>query len=95
MYRAVAWKALRDGIDLNDEAAVSAVAERARFDVSDGRVSVDGHDIAGAIRTPEMDAAASIVARQPAVRRVLVDRQRALAAEGGTVMSSPDPSPSA
>jgi len=90
MYRAVAWKALRDGIDLNDEAAVSAVAERARFDVSDGRVSVDGHDIAGAIRTPEMDAAASIVARQPAVRRVLVDRQRALAAEGGTVMEGRD-----
>jgi CMP/dCMP kinase len=90
MYRAVAWKALRDGIDLNDEGAVSAVAERARFDVSDGRVSVDGHDIAGAIRTPEMDAAASIVARQPPVRRVLVDRQRALAAEGGTVMEGRD-----
>jgi CMP/dCMP kinase len=37
-----------------------------------------------------MDAAASIVARQPAVRRVLVERQRALAAEGGTVMEGRD-----
>jgi CMP/dCMP kinase len=90
MYRAVAWKAVRDAIDLNDEAAVSAVAERAQFDVSDGRVSVDGHDIAGAIRTPEMDAAASVVARQPAVRQVLVARQRALAAAGGTVMEGRD-----
>jgi cytidylate kinase len=90
MYRAVAWTALQERIDLNDESAVSALAERVQFDVSDGRVSVDGHDIAGAIRTPEMDAAASVVARQPAVRRVLVDRQRALAAEGGTVMEGRD-----
>src|SRR5262245_42413410 len=90
MYRAVAWKALHDAIDLNDEEAVSALAERAQFDVSDGRVLIDGHDIAGAIRTPEMDAAASVVARQPTVRRVLVERQRALAAEGGTVMEGRD-----
>ena len=90
MYRAVAWKAVHDGIDLSDEAAVSAVAERAEFDVSDGRVAVDGHDIVRAIRTPEMDAAASIVARQPEVRRVLVARQRALSVRGGTVMEGRD-----
>jgi cytidylate kinase len=90
MYRAVAWRSLQDGIDLTDEAAVSAVAERARFDVSDGRVAIDGLDIAGAIRTPEMDAAASAVARQPAVRRVLVERQRDFARRGGTVMEGRD-----
>jgi CMP/dCMP kinase len=90
MYRAVAWKALHDGIDLTDEAVVSALAERAQFDVSDERVSVDGHDIVSSIRTPEMDAAASVVARQPAVRRVLVERQRALAERGGTVMEGRD-----
>jgi cytidylate kinase len=90
MYRAVAWKALHEEIELTDEVAVSALAERAQFDVSDGRVSVDGHDIVRAIRTPEMDAAASVVARQPAVRRVLVDRQRALAALGGLVMEGRD-----
>jgi cytidylate kinase len=90
MYRAVAWKVLHEGIDLNDEGAVSALAQQARFDVSDGRVSIDGHEIGAAIRTPEMDAASSVVARQPAVRRVLVDRQRALAAEGGTVMEGRD-----
>src|SRR4051812_36413050 len=90
MYRALAWKALRDGIDLTDEASLSALAERAQFDVSDGAVSVDGHDIGQAIRTPEMDAAASVVARQPGVRRVLVARQRALAVRGGTVMEGRD-----
>ncbi len=90
MYRAVAWKALHEGIELTDEVAVTALAERAQFDVSDGRVSVDGHDIVRAIRTPEMDAAASVVARQPSVRRVLVERQRALAALGGMVMEGRD-----
>src|SRR6185436_919782 len=86
MYRAVAWKALHEQIDLSDEAALSAIAEQAQFEVGDGRVVVDGHDIERATRTPEMDAAASAVARQPAVRRVLVERQRALGARGGTVM---------
>ena len=90
MYRALAWKAVHEGLELSDEMMVAALAERAQFDVSDGRVSVDGHDIGRAIRTPEMDAAASIVARQPAVRRVLVERQRALAERGGTVMEGRD-----
>lgn len=90
MYRALAWKALRESIDLAKEAEVSALAERAEFDVIDGRVRVDGHDVAVAIRTPEMDAAASVVARQPAVRRVLVERQRSLAALGGIVMEGRD-----
>jgi cytidylate kinase len=90
MYRALAWKALHESIDLTNEPAVSALAERAEFDVIDGRARVDGHDVAVAIRTPEMDAAASVVARQPAVRRVLVDRQRALGALGGIVMEGRD-----
>ena len=34
MYRAVGWKAIRDGVPLDDEAAVAALAERARIDVS-------------------------------------------------------------
>ncbi len=90
MYRALAWKARHESLDLADETAVSALAARVEFDVSDGRVLVDGHDIARAIRTPEMDAAASVVARQPAVRRVLVERQRTLASERSTVMEGRD-----
>src|SRR6185503_9256460 len=68
MYRALAWKARHDSVDLSDEAAVAALAQRAEFDVSDGTVRVDGHDVATAIRTPDMDIAASLVARQPRVR---------------------------
>ena len=90
MYRALAWKAVHESFDLSDEAAVAALAGRAQFDVGDGRVRIDGHDVANDIRTPEMDAAASVVARQPAVRRVLVERQRELGTRGGTVMEGRD-----
>jgi cytidylate kinase len=90
MYRALAWNALHHGIDLSDEAAVSALAQRTEFDVSDGRVRVDGHDVATAIRTPEMDRASSLVARQPRVREALIARQRELGAHGGIVMEGRD-----
>jgi cytidylate kinase len=90
MYRALAWKGLRESIDLADEAAVAALAQRVAFDVGDGRVGVDGEDVARAIRTPEIDLAASIVARQPRVREALIARQRALGAQGGVVMEGRD-----
>ena len=90
MYRALAWKAMQDGIDLSDEAAVAALGERARFDVEDGRIAIDGRDVARAIRTPEMDRASTIVARHPAVRRVLVARQQSYGKGGGVVMEGRD-----
>ena len=90
MYRAVAWQALQQGIDLRDEQAVAGIGERAVFELDGGRVAIDGRDVARAIRTPEIDSAASIVARHPAVRRALVARQRAIGAGGGIVMEGRD-----
>jgi cytidylate kinase len=90
MYRAVAWKALRNGVELGDEHAVAEIGERATFDLEEGRVAIDGHDVASAVRTPEIDRASAIVARHPAVRRALVTRQRALGERGGVVMEGRD-----
>ena len=90
MYRALAWKALHDGVDLADEAAVAALGERAAFDVEGGRIAIDGHDVAAAIRTPEMDKASATLARHPSVRRVLVARQRSYGEGGGVVMEGRD-----
>lgn len=90
MYRAVAWKALRDGVELGDEHAVAATGEHATFDLEHGRVVIDGDDVAAAIRTPEIDRAAAVVARHAAVRRVLVARQRAMAEGGAVVMEGRD-----
>lgn len=90
MYRAVGWKAAQEGIPFEDEARITALAERAAIVVEGGVVSVDGHDITPDIRTPDMDKAASAVARLPRVREVLVDRQRKLGAGGGVVMEGRD-----
>jgi cytidylate kinase len=90
MYRALAWKALHDDIDLLDEDATAALAARARFEIGDGVVRVDGHDVAQAIRTPKMDAASAAIARQPRVRESLIARQRALGAGGNVVMEGRD-----
>jgi cytidylate kinase len=90
MYRAVGWKAVRDGVALDDEAAVAALAEASRIDVSEARVTLDDVDVTRAIRTPEIDRAATAVARLPRVREVLVARQRAMGAGGAIVMEGRD-----
>jgi cytidylate kinase len=90
MYRALAWKALHDGVDLADESATAALGERAAFDVEGGRIAIDGHDVRAAIRTPEIDKASAAVARHPAVRRALVARQRSYGEGGGVVMEGRD-----
>jgi cytidylate kinase len=90
MYRAVGWKAQHDGVPLDDEAAVAALAERSDIGVEGGKVSIDGHDVTQAIRTPEIDKAASSVARMPRVRAVLVARQRRIGEHGGIVMEGRD-----
>ena len=90
MYRAVAWKAQYDRIPLDDEASVAALAERAAIEQQDGAILIDGHDVTAAIRTPEIDKAAATVARLPAVRSILVARQRALGADRRVVMEGRD-----
>jgi CMP/dCMP kinase len=90
MYRAVAWRAVQTGVALETTAEVAAIAARASFDLGDGVIAIDGHDVTSAIRTPDMDKAAALVARNAAVRDVLVARQRALGADGGVVMEGRD-----
>ena len=90
MYRAVAWKAVQDDVDLENESALGALAERVRISVERGSVTVDGRDISREIRTPQIDAAAAAVARRPAVRAVLIRQQREMGKGGGVVMEGRD-----
>lgn len=90
MYRAIAWKAVHEQLDLQDEEALAALASRAVVDVSDGAVSVDGHDVRDAIRTPEIDRASAAVARQARVREILIAQQREMGRQGGVVMEGRD-----
>ena len=60
------------------------------YEQIDGRITIDGHDVTRAIRTPEIDKASASVARLPHVREVLVGQQRDLGAGGGVVMEGRD-----
>jgi cytidylate kinase len=90
MYRAIAWKALRDGVALDDEEAVARTAEQSPIEMIGTRTTIDGEDVTRAIRTPEIDRAAASVARLPKVRQILVARQRELGVGGGIVMEGRD-----
>jgi CMP/dCMP kinase len=90
MYRAVGWRAVGAGIALDDEEAVVRLAAASRIDVSSSAVTIDGHDVTRAIRTPEIDRAAAAVARLPRVRAVLVGRQRQIGEGGALVMEGRD-----
>ena len=90
MYRAVGWKALDSGVALDDEPALAALAVRSRIVIADATVAIDDTDVTREIRTPAIDRAAASVARLPTVRAVLVERQRALGADGGIVMEGRD-----
>ena len=90
MYRAIAWKALEDGVPLDDDGLVATLAGRAQYLQVDGTITLDGHDITRAIRTPEIDKAAASVARLPRVREELVRQQRHMGAGGAVVMEGRD-----
>jgi cytidylate kinase len=90
MYRAVAWKALRQAVTLDDEASIAAIAESAPIDITGTHVTIDGTDVTREIRTPEIDRAAAGVARLPRVRAVLVEQQRQMGIGGGIVMEGRD-----
>lgn len=97
MYRAVTWKALQDGVSLNDEAALVALAEELDLGMepdpssSTGhRISVEGADITGELHLPEVSRAVPKVASVPGVRRELVRRQQELTSGGGVIMAGRD-----
>jgi cytidylate kinase len=90
MYRALAWLALEEGADLEDERALSALAEREAVTFEGDRVFVRGNDVTEAIRAPRIDRIVSSVARHSAVRAIMRDRQRELAEAGDAVIEGRD-----
>jgi cytidylate kinase len=90
MYRAVTWLARREGVDLDDEAAVAGLAREYPVTLTEDSVEIAGHDVTTAIRDVEIDRVVSSVARHPSVRAIMRERQRELAAEGDAVIEGRD-----
>jgi CMP/dCMP kinase len=90
MYRAATVAVLDAGVDPADADAVAAAVAAAEIEVGTAAgeevVQVDGVDVAVRIRSAEVTRAVSPVSAVPAVRRQLVDQQRALVAAAGAVV---------
>ncbi len=91
MYRAVALKCLKDNVDLDDAAAVTEAAGRARIELDCGpthtRVHLDGHDVSEAIRTMPVNQATPFVSRNPRVREILVKQQQTIGGKLGALVT--------
>ncbi|MDZ4180627.1 MAG: (d)CMP kinase [Coriobacteriia bacterium] len=97
MYRSVALAAVNAGLNLDDAAAVSAIAHTVTIGFEhDGdasiptRITLDGRDVTAAIRTPQIDAAVSAVARLASVREAMVPQQRVIGATDDLVAEGRD-----
>ena len=91
MYRAIALAALQKSVSLKDKDAVVAVARDAVVDVDCGpthtRVTLNGADVSEAIRSMAVNQATSYVARIAEIRRILVDKQRAIGQRLGSLVT--------
>ena len=94
MYRALALKAIQSDLNFDDEAELMAITGVTRIVLEpqrDGnRVLLDGVQVSGRIREPDVTAAASRISVHPRVRQWMVDQQRALGLKGGVVMEGRD-----
>jgi cytidylate kinase len=94
MYRALTLKAMRYGIDLEDEGALVELARSTEVELGyrDGKqaVLVDGEDVAGLIRTSELTNNVKYIARVPGVRHEMVRMQRRMGERSGAVMEGRD-----
>lgn len=88
MYRAVTYEALRRGVALDQPGPLAALVRSLPLVLGrDGRVSIGGEDVSGAIRTDTVNAGVSVVAAVPEVRQVMVEHQRRFAQQQGRIVA--------
>ena len=93
MYRAVAWKTLQQKQPVTDELILSVVPDilvDLQYAEGKTRVLVDGQDVTGEIRTPDINKIVSQVAKLGPVREKLVVLQRRMAERGAVLMDGRD-----
>jgi cytidylate kinase len=91
MYRALTWLAMQRGFDLSQGQLLGelAAANPVEFTES-GRVSIADTDVTASIRKSKIDRQVPVVARHPAVREVMRERQRELGHQGDVVIEGRD-----
>jgi len=91
MYRALAYLALKENIDLDDSAALIDMAREAHLELDCGptytRVRVNGEDVSEAVRSMEVSQATSPIARTQGIREILVHKQRNIGQQLGSFVT--------
>ena len=91
MYRALTWLAMKRGLDLSNAEGLAQLAEEQPVLFSeDDRVWIGGTDVTSSIRETRVDRMVPVVARHPAVRAVMRERQRELGRDGDVVIEGRD-----
>ena len=90
LYRAVAWKAGQEKIDIDNEDALNNILREIKITFEDERVMVDGQDISSEIRTGEIGELSSRVSAKPSVRAALFNIQREMCIQGRVVIEGRD-----
>ena len=96
LFRALTWKALRDRVNLHDPRALADLASRARIGLSQdsrtgaARVTLDGEDVTGRIRSERVSLHTNEIAKVKSVRRILASLERRMGRNGGLGMEGPD-----
>ena len=90
MYRAVAYKMIKEGIDISEEDKIVKLARNSKIEFVDGKTYLDGEDISKEIRTMEVTKIVSPVSSIVELREILVDLQRKMAENSDVIMEERD-----
>ena len=90
LYRALAWAVARAGVATIDAGALRALLARTTVELVGDRVLVNGQDVTGEIRAPEISMLTSRLTVLPALREKMTPIQQSLAAAGGVVLEGRD-----
>ena len=90
LYRAVAYAMRQKGVSVDDEQGLADVCANLRIRFDADRLLLDGRDVSGFIRTPEITMLASAVSARPLVRQTLFDVQREVGRSGALVAEGRD-----
>ena len=98
MYRAVAWAALNQGLDFENEMEIGELAQRIDIDITspsveDGRMNdvfVDKVDVSWKIKDPEVNQIVSQISKYKKVRQAMTENQRKIGKNGNIVMAGRD-----
>lgn len=90
MYRAITYKVLQSGIDINNENEVIEIAKKSDIDFKDNNIYLDGKILKEEIRTPEVSHNVSNVAQIKDVRHLMVDVQRDIGNKNSVILDGRD-----